>query len=191
MSRLVAGSNITDLLAVAPKVKLDGGTPSVWHFPEASGYTSKVGTCVCLSGSASTAKVLADIGTDASGYGVLGFLAEDAGNVLSNKTAVYIATPDTVFVGNVNEVTTSANAQTAATDVGQCYGIANLSGKAYIDKTKTAMSSVLCRIIGLHEQDNHPCFYGRAYFVVPTNKCQLYTTDWVHASGYTAYGLQI
>src|SRR4030042_6671312 len=101
MSRLIAGSNITDLLAVAPKVKLDGGTPSVWYFPEASGYTSKVGTCVCLSGSASTAKVLADIGTDASGYGVLGFLAENAGNATSTFTGVYIATPDTVFVGNV------------------------------------------------------------------------------------------
>lgn len=191
MSRKVNGSNITDLVKVAPKVKLDGGTPSVWYFPEASGYTSYAGSCVCLSGSASTAKVLADIGTDASGYGVLGFLSENSAVTLSNMTGVYIATPDTVFVGNVNNVTTSASAQTAATDVGQCYGIANLSGMAYLDKTKTAMSTVLARIIGLHEQDDHPCFYGRAYFVVPTNKCQLYTTDWVYASGYVHTGLAI
>lgn len=191
MSRRVNGSNITDLVAAKPHVKLDGANPPIWFFPETTGFTGKTGECVCLSGSSTTAKVLASIGTDASGYGVLGFLADDAAGTVSNFLAVNIATPDTVFTGNVNEATTSANAQTAATMVGQCYGITNLSGKAYVDITKTAMSTVLCRVIGLHEQDDHPCFYGRVYFVVPSTKCQLQVTHWIQTSTPLDFGIKI
>lgn len=170
------GSSLTDIIGVSPVVKLDGGTPSVWAFPELSGtQTFKAGEMVCLSGGAGAAVGLTAPPTDASGFGILGFAADDASGTTSSKKGVWIATPDTVFIANVGH-STSASAQTAATDFGQLYGLTTLSGRTYVDKSKTAVSTVMCRVIGLHEQDDVPSFYGRVYFSVLQPACQLYNS---------------
>lgn len=170
------GSSLTDIIGVSPVVKLDGGTPSVWAFPELSGTQAfKAGEMVCLSGGAGNAVGLTRPPVDASGFGILGFAADDASGTTSAKKGVYIATPDTVFIGNVGHAT-SASAQTAATDLGQLYGLTSLSGRTYVDKGKTSLSTVMARVIGLYEDDNVPCFYGRVYFSVIQPACQLYNS---------------
>lgn len=171
-----AGSSITDLIGASPKAKLDGGEVSVWSFPELIGtQTYEAGEMVCLSGSAANAVGLATPGTDASGYGIVGFAAKDATGTGSTMSPVYVATPDTIFVANVGHGVTSASAQTAALDIGQRYGLTSLSGRTYVDKQKTGCSNAMCRVIGLHGQDDVPCFYGKVYFQVLDTKCQLRT----------------
>src|SRR5512145_1375641 len=112
-----AGSSITDLIGVMPRCFINGGDVPVWPFPELGAETFKAGEMVCLSGSAGNAVGLTTPGTDASGYGIAGFAADNASGSASSFCGVYIATPDTVFVGNVGHAT-SASAQTAALDLG-------------------------------------------------------------------------
>lgn len=176
------GSSITDLIGVTPVVKLDGGQPPVWSFPEMAAETFKAGEMVCLSGAAATRTGITKPGTDASGYGILGFAADDAAGSISSYRGVYVASPATVFVGNVGHSVTSANAQTAATDLGLCYGLTSLSGRTYVDKYKTAVSTTMCRVVGLHKQDTVPTFYGKVYFTVLNNKCQINNNQWITSS---------
>lgn len=176
-----AGSSITDLVGVVPHSALYGGEAPMWHFPELAASTLTLGKClagemVCLSGTVGGAVGLTRPNTDSSGYGIVGFMADDGAGTASSFKGVYIATPDVVFVGNVGHAT-SASAQTAATDLGQRYGLTSLSGRTYVDKGKTSVSTTMCRVIGLHDQDDHPCFYGKVYFQVLSNSCQL-TNGW-------------
>ena len=182
MSRLNSNlSTITDIVGVAPKAMLNGGVPPLWAFPELNGTQAfKAGEMVCLSGSAGSAVGLTRPGTDASGFGIVGFAADDADGTTSAYQGVYIATPDVVFVGNVGH-STSASAQTAATDLGQQYGLTSLSGRSYIDKSKTNVSTTMCRVLGLHDGDNHPCYYGKVYFKVLDENFKL-RRGWVVAS---------
>lgn len=173
-----AGSSVTDIVGVAPQIKLDGGQPGVWKFPEMAAETFKAGEMVCLSGAAATRIGITTPGTDASGFGIVGFAADDAAGAISSFRAVYIATPETVFVGNVGHSVTSASAQTAATDLGKAYGLTSLSGRTYVDKYKTAFSTTMCRVVGLHDADTVPSFYGKVYFVVGTQHCQLHTVSY-------------
>jgi len=185
MSRTnAAGSSITDLIGVSPVVKIDGGQPPVWRFPELSGtQTFKAGEMVNLSGGTTLGIGLTVPPTDASGFGIVGFAADDATGVTSAMKAVYVATPETIFVGNVYHAT-SASAQTGPNDLGRCYGLTSLSGRTGVDKGKTAMSTVLCRVVGLHEQDAVPSFYGRVYFSVIQGACQMYNNaNWIVTSG--------
>lgn len=183
MSRTnAAGSSITDLIGVSPVVKIDGGQPAVWAFPELSAESFRAGEMVCLSGAAATRTGITTPPTDASGYGILGFAADNAAGVISSFKGVYIATPETIFVGNVYHAT-SASAQTAASDLGKCYGLTSLSGRTGVDKGKTAMSTVLCRVVGLHEQDAVPSFYGKVYFTVIQPACQFYNAYTWNTSG--------
>lgn len=176
MSRLTAnGSSITDLIGVTPVVKMDGGQPPVWKFPEMSAETFKAGEMVCLSGAAATRTGITTPPVDASGYGIIGFAADDAAGAISSFRAVYVATPETIFVANVQH-STSASAQTAASDLGKTFGLTSLSGRTAVDKAKTAVSTVMCRVVGLHEQDAVPSFYGRVYFTVLNTANQLYNT---------------
>ena len=178
MSRLTAaGSSITDLIGVSPVVKMDGGQPAVWKFPEmaADAVPFKAGEMVCLSGAAATRTGITAPPTDASGFGIIGFAAEDAAGAISSFKAVYIATPETIFVANVQH-STSASAQTAASDLGKIFGLTTLSGRTAVDKSKTAVSTAMCRVVGLHEQDAVPSFYGRVYFTVLNTANQLYNT---------------
>ncbi len=183
MSRLnVNGSSITDTASVAPAVKMDGGQPAVWRFPEMSAEIFKKGEMVCLSGAAATRTGITTPPVDASGFGIIGFAAEDALGAISSFRAVYIATPETVFVGSVWH-STSASAQTAASDLGKTYGLTSVSAastiggtKTFVDKSKTAVSTVMVRVVGLHEQDAVPSFYGRVYFTVLNTANQLYNT---------------
>jgi hypothetical protein len=131
---------------------------------------------VHLSGGTTLGIGLTTPPTDASGFGIMGFAADDATGTQSSFLAVYIASPATLFVGNVGHNSTSASAQTAAADLGKCYGLTSLSGRTYVDKAKTAMSTVMCRVVGLHEQDSVPSFYGKVYFSVIQPACQLYST---------------
>jgi hypothetical protein len=79
-----------------------------------------------------------------------------------------------VWIGNVNECTTSANAITAATDIGAIYGLTSLSGMTYVDKAKTSGANVgACRVIGFSDQDDVGAFYGKVLFQVLESKCQL------------------
>jgi len=177
-----AGSSITDLVGVVPHSALYGGEAPMWHFPELAASTYTLGKCVAgemvsLSGSAGNAVGMTRPGTDASGYGIIGFLADDGAGTASSFKGVYVATPDVIFVGNVGDSVTSATAQTAATDLGQRYGLTSLSGRTYVDKAKTNASTTMCRVIGLHDQDDHPCFYGKVYFQVLQPSCQL-TNGW-------------
>lgn len=190
MSRLnAAGSSITDLIGVCPKAKLDGGAVAIWDFPELIGtQTYKTGEMVCLSGSVANAVGLTKPGIDASGFGIVGFAADDATGTGSTITAVYVVSPETIYVANVGHSVTSANAQTAALDVGQRYGLTSLSGRTYVDKQKTGCSNAMCRVIGFHGQDDVPTFYGKVYFQVLDTKCQLRTT-WVIASSPLATAL--
>ena len=167
------GSTITDLVGVYPFRKLDGGNPPVFSFPELGAETFLAGEMVCLSGSAANAVGLTKPPTDASGFGIVGFAADNASGVASSFKGVYIASPETIFVGNVGHGSTSASAQTAALDLGQRYGLTSLSGRTYVDKAKTTASTTMVRVLGLHEQDSHPCFYGRVYFQVLMPSCQL------------------
>lgn len=166
------GSTITDLVGVSPLRRLDGGAVAVWSFPECGVETFKAGEMVCLSGSTGNAIGITKPPTDASGYGILGFAADDASGSVSSWKGVYVATPETVFVGNVGH-STSALAQTAALDVGQKYGLTSLSGRTYVDKSKTACSTAMVRVLGVHNADSVPCFYGKVYFQVLNPFCQL------------------
>lgn len=176
MSRLNANNSaITDCVGVSPVAKLDGGVPSMWEFPELGTETFDKGEMVCLSGSPGANAVgITKPGTDASGYGILGFAADDAGGTTSTFTGVWLATPDTVFRGNIGESNTSANAVTAAVDIGHSYGLTSLSGRTYVDKYKTSAFTVMCRVIGLDDTDDLGCYYGKVYFTVVQHKCQLY-----------------
>lgn len=177
----VAGSNITDLVGVMPRAKFDGGSVPLWHFPELPGCSFQAGEMVCLSGAVGAAVGLASPGTDASGYGILGFAADNASGITSGPVGVWLPVPDAVFVANVGHAT-SASAQTAASDVGQKYGLTSLSGRTYIDKGKAGQASTaMVRVIGLYEQDTHPCFYGRVYFTVFPDNTQL-GGEWVLSS---------
>lgn len=183
MSRLNANSSsITDIVGCRPAVMLDGGTPRVWKFPELGVEAFKTGEMVCLSGAAGSAVGLTRPGTDASGYGIVGFAANDAAGTASSLAGVWIATPDVIFVGNVTHPT-SATAQTAATDVGQLYGLTSLSGKTSVDKSKTNASTSMVRVVGLHGGDTHPCFYGKVYFKVISRHCQLDNNININLSG--------
>jgi hypothetical protein len=183
------GSSITDLVGATPIVKLDGGQPPVWNFPELGVETFKAGEMVCLSGSAGNAVGITKPGTDASGYGILGFAADNASGATSSFRAVHIVSPDSVFLMNVGHSTTSASAQTAATDIGQRYGLTSLSGRTYADKLKTNASTAMCRVIGLYDQDTHPSFYGRVYIQVLQPATQLQNTWNTNASSPSAFVL--
>ncbi|HEY6019931.1 MAG TPA: hypothetical protein VIY48_08510 [Candidatus Paceibacterota bacterium] len=183
MSRTNAnGSSVTDLMGVMPAVKMDGGQVATWSFPEMAAETFKAGEMVCLSGAAATRTGITKPGTDASGFGILGFAADDAAGAISSFRGVHVATPSTIFVGNVGHSVTSANAQTAATDLGLCYGLTTLSGRTYVDKNKTTVSTTMCRVVGLHGQDAVPTFYGKVYFTVLNTKCQLVNHQWITSS---------
>lgn len=190
MSRInSAGSSITDIISVIPRARLDGGSPPIWQFPELVGGAQgfKVGEMVSLSGSAGNAIGITRAGTDASGYGILGFAADNATGVGSTMRGVYIATPETIFVGNVNHSVTSASAQTAATDIGQEYGLTILSGRTtYVDKYKTSGMTTMCRVLGFYEQDAVPSYYGRVYFQVNVEALQLCRSRTITFSGSIA-----
>jgi hypothetical protein len=175
-----AGSSITDLVGVMPRVHLVGGEIPEWPFPELGVETFKQGEMVCLSGSAGNRVGLTKPGTDASGYGIVGFAADNASGFTSSMVGVFVATPSIVFVGNVGHSATSANAQTAATDIGQLYGLTSLSGRTYVDKAKGAgnFSTASCRVMGFYDQDVVPTFYGRVYFQVLEPMCQLQNSIW-------------
>jgi hypothetical protein len=188
MSRLNAnGSNITDVVGVKAVAKLDGGQPAQWPFPTAAAAAMGQGAMVNLSGTAGGSVGLVESLVNASGWGILGFASDSRASTdsLSTSTGVWVVTPDSVFLGNVNNITTSASAQTAHSDIGQRYALRNLSGNAYVDKTLTEASNTACRVIGLYEGDDHPCFYGRVYFTVPSNKSQLYSNHEIATSGST------
>jgi len=179
MSRLnSAGSSVTDLVGVIPIMNMDGGQPPVYFFPELSGTQAfKAGEMVCLSGTAARGTAgaigLTRAGTDASGFGIIGFAADKASGTTAAAKGVFVALPGIVFIANVGHSTTSANAQTAATDLGQLYGLTSLSGRTYVDKLKTSISTVMCRILKLCDEDATPSFYGKVQFQVLSPKCQL------------------
>ena len=189
MSRLnAAGSSVTDIIGVLPECSLDGEN-RVWFFPELGSETFLAGEMVSLSGSAGNAVGLTKAPTDASGYGIVGFAADNASGVTSGFKGVNIATPDTVFVGNIGHSVTSASAQTAALDLGQLYGLTSLSGRTYVDKFKTTTSTVMCRVLGFQSQDVVPSFYGKVYFQVLPSKCQLQNALWLSTSSPVATAL--
>jgi hypothetical protein len=179
MSRLnAAGSSITDIIRVMPRANLVGGEIPEWPFPMLGAETFGAGTAVCLSGSAGNAVGITQMGIDGSGYGILGFAADNASGVsqpfstagtgaASGRRGVWVALPNSVFVGNVGNSNTSASAQTAATDIGQQYGLTTSGNWTYVDKYKTTpLTNTMVRVIGFHEQDAVPTFYGRVYFTV-------------------------
>jgi hypothetical protein len=171
----VAGSNITDLVGVTPWSNLQGNSIPEYPFPELPGITVKRGEMVCLSGLVGTGYGITSPGTDASGYGILGFAADNASGITSGPIGIWLVSPNVVFTGNMGHSSTSALAQTAAIDVGQKFGLTSLSGRTYVDKAKAgAASTAMVRVIGLHAQDTHPCFYGKVEFVVFSRNCQLF-----------------
>lgn len=175
MSRLnSAGSSITDLAGVKPTNNFLGCAVPIWPFPELGAETFLAGEMVCLSGSAGNAVGMTKPGANASGYGIMGFAADDATGAASSFKGVYIAHPGQLFCANVGH-STSANAQTAAVDLGQRYGLTSLSGRTYVDKSKTAASTAMVRVVGFNEQDVVPSFYGRVIFTVNPERCQMWT----------------
>jgi hypothetical protein len=166
---------MADLIKVRPIATLHGGPPPVWDFPELGASESFLdGEMISLSGSAGANAVgITAAGVDASGYGILGFAAQDASGAVSNFSAVWLATPEVVFMGNVGH-STSANAQTAATDLGKAYGLTTLSGRTYVDAAKTSGREVMVRVVGFENTDVVPSFYGKVHFLVVPQKCQLY-----------------
>jgi hypothetical protein len=179
-----AGSSITDLIGVTPVLNLEGGQPPAYSFPELGAETFLAGEMVCLSGSAGNAVGITKCGTDASGFGVAGFAADNASSSTSSKKAIFVALPSIVFQANIGHSVTSASAQTAATDVGQVYGLTSLSGRTYVDKYKTSLSNVLCRVLALDDRDAQPSFYGRVQFQMLANKCQLINHENTATSGF-------
>jgi hypothetical protein len=188
MSRLNAnGSSITDLVGALPFQHINGDEPALFFFPELGVETFMAGEMVCLSGSAGNAVGLTKPGTDASGTGILGFAADNASGYTSSFKGVYLASHETVFFANVGYTGTSALAQTAASDLGQLYGLTSLSGRTYVDKLKTNSSTAMCRVIGFHDQDIVPSFYGRVKFTVLGNSTQWYSSMRTSVSGTTAF----
>ncbi len=184
------GSSVTDIVGVMPAKSLAGGTPRVYAFPELSGSeTFLAGEMVCLSGVSTTRTGLTKPGTDASGFGILGFAADNASGVTSGFKGVWIASAETVFVGNVGHISTSSTGVTAALDVGRVYGLTSISGKTYIDKSKTAVSTVMCRVLGLYEADSVGTFWGREYFTVLAPNRQLDNAWMLNTS--SPYGLAV
>lgn len=182
MSRLnSAGSSITDLVGVIPANNFIGGSVPVWPFPELGVEAFKQGEMVCLSGSTGNAVGITRPGVDASGYGILGFAADNASGAISSFKSVFIVHPGQTFIGNVGHAT-SANAQTAALDIGQTYGLTSLSGRTYVDKSKTALSTSMVRVLSLFGQDDVPSFYGRVIFNVLPDKCQMWTRQLISTS---------
>jgi len=170
-----AGSSITDLIGVRPVSFMNGGDVPLFPFPQLGASESfKAGEMVCMSGAAGSRMGLTKPGTDASGQGIVGFAADDAGTAISAVLGVYVATPDTIFIGNVGH-STSASAQTAATDCFQLFGLTSLSGRTYVDKSKGGanVSTAMVRVLGFHEQDDVPTFYGRVLFQVLAPVSQL------------------
>jgi hypothetical protein len=185
MSRkLTTGSSVTDLVGVMPKLNLDGGAVAEWPFPELGAETFKAGEMVCLSGTTTTNVGLTKPLTDASGVGIVGFAADNASGFCSSFVGVHVALPNVVFVGNVGHSLTSANAQTQSIDIGQLYGLTSLSGRTYVDKAKglANTSTAMCRVLGFFDQDVVPTFYGRVYFKVLADKCQLDNNIWLNTS---------
>lgn len=177
-----AGSSVTDIIGCKPSVALDGGTPRVWKFPELGAETFKMGCAVSLSGSAGSQTGITAAATDASGYGIVGFAAQNAQGTTSAMTGVWIATPDIIFAGNVTHAT-SASAITAATDIGQLYGLTTLSGITSVDKGKTNASTSMCRVVGLHGGDTLGAYNGKVYFKVASRHCQLDNNMLIGLSG--------
>jgi len=185
-----AGSSLTDLIGVMPRVDLVGGCVPLWSFPELGAESFRAGEMVCLSGSTGNRIGLTKPGTDASGYGIVGFAADNALGSTSSVRGVFVASPSVIFVGNVGHSSVSASAQTAALDNGQLFGLTSLSGRTYVDKAKAGnYSTAMVRVVGLYEQDTVPSFYGRAYFQVLQPSCQLQNSAVLNTSAPTAMAL--
>jgi hypothetical protein len=110
---------------------------------------------------------LAAAATDASGFGIVGFAADDATGDTDIREFMWL--PDVILLETrlVRRVS-----QTAAVDLGQQF-VPDPLRRTYVDKYKTTASNAMCRVIGLHKQDDHPCFYGKVYFTVLVPSCQL------------------
>lgn len=178
------GSHITDLIGVRPAY-LPGNEAVNLEFPELGAETFDAGEMVSLSGAFGSRIGITPCGTDASGYGILGFTSDDASGSTSSFRGVWMAATDVIWEGNVNEASTSANAQTAATDLGKKFGLTTLSGMTYVDKNKTSGKEVSCTVVGFNAQDDVPCFYGRVFFKLLGNKIQ--THEYSNISGHGIY----
>jgi len=179
-------------VGAGPVSFLNGGCVPLWYFPELSASEDfKAGEMVSMSGAVGSRIGLTRAGTNASGYGIAGFAADDAEGATSNFVGVFLATPDTVFCANVGHGATSALAQTAALDLFQTYGLTSLSGRTYVDKNKGGanVSTGMVRVLGFFDQDVVPTFYGRVLFQMLAPTCQLVNNIWLNTSSPVAMAL--
>lgn len=162
-----AGSTITDLVPVFPREDPMGAQPPTFPFPELGAETFIQGQGVQFSGLQGGGRIgITALGGNTSG-GILGFAADAAAGRTSNFCGVWVALDSTVFVANVGHSATSAAAQTAANDLGAWYGLTTLSGRTYVDKNIGGSgAAAAARVVGLYQQDDVPCFYGRVLFTV-------------------------
>lgn len=164
-------------MATAPKIAiravrtLSGYSIPRMDFPEAAAQTFKKGAPLVL-----TVGYLNECGADPAL--IIGFATRDGqdGTAAGDKTqTVELASPDTVFEGNIGDGSDAA--VTAATDRGKAYGIAKRSadGKWYVDNSDTSNKRVM--VLDLADHDATGDIMGRVYFMVDPKYMQMnYTT---------------
>jgi hypothetical protein len=115
--------------------QLSGLSIPAESFSEAASQTFHAGACVFLS-----AGLLNECGTNPAL--IMGIAARAGQNGSSGvpKTLVYLAHPDTLFLGNSDTSASEGTGVTAAADVGKMFGVTKhaSNGKWYVDSNKVA-----------------------------------------------------
>jgi hypothetical protein len=137
--------------------------------PEAATQTFRIGALVvCTSG------YLVECGADpALILGVASKAGQNGGSAGLKKQTVYLAHPDTLFVGNLDTSAAEGAGTTAATDRFLTYGVAKrASSHWYVDKTDTTNKRV--RIFDFWDEDAVGDIMGRVLFkfVGAASTCQ-------------------
>ena len=166
-----AGSSITNLIGMTP-AQLPGNEAVTLEYPELGAETISAGEMVSMSGAFGSRLGITPCGTDASGYGIWGVACDPASGSISSYMGVWLASPDVIWECNVNDTTTSANAQTGPLNLGKKYGLTTLSGMTYCDLTKTSAAPVSCTVVGWNREDDIPSFYGKVYVKLMGDKIQ-------------------
>lgn len=132
----MATQNRIAIAAVKPLIGLSIPTE---NFPEAASQTFKKGALVYLS-----AGYLNECGADPTLImGIASADGQDGTNAGDESQPVFLAHPGTLFLGNLDNG--SSSAASAATDRGKMYGVAkhSSSGKWYVDSTDTTNKRVV------------------------------------------------
>jgi hypothetical protein len=125
---------------IRPVKTLNGTATPRQNFPEALSQTFEVGSPVVLNSSGYLVECSANPPL------IMGVASRDGQNGSANGSkdqAVYLAHPDTLFVGNMDNGGTEDSGVGLASDRGKMYGITKhaSNGTWYVDKNKAAAAT--------------------------------------------------